>query len=151
VSINAVVSDVVGIVRGDVISRGVSLVTEPMEGLPPVSGDRTQLQQLLFNLVTNGCEAMGSVAEGRRRLSVATGMDPEGGVFVSVRDTGTGIPLAQIDQIFEPFVTSKAGGLGLGLTICRSIVDAHSGRLWADNNAEGGASVCFTIPPLQSG
>ena len=150
VSINAVVSEVVGIVRGDVISRGVSLVTEPMDGLPPVSGDRSQLQQLLFNLVTNGCEAMGSVAEGRRRLSVATGIDPAGGVFVSVRDTGTGIPVDQIDQIFEPFVTSKAGGLGLGLTICRSIVDAHSGRLWADNNAEGGASLCFTIPSVSS-
>jgi signal transduction histidine kinase len=150
VSINAVVSDVVGIVRGDVISRGVSLVTEPMEGLPAVSGDRSQLQQLLFNLVTNGCEAMGSISEGRRRLSVATGIDPAGGVFVSVRDTGTGIAADQIDQIFEPFVTSKAGGLGLGLTICRSIVDAHSGRLWADNNAEGGASICFTIPAVSA-
>ena len=111
-----------------------------------MTGDRRQLQQLLLNLVTNGCEAMGSVAAGERRLSVATGIDPAGAVFVSVRDTGTGIPADQIDQIFEPFVTSKAGGLGLGLTICRSIVDAHAGRLWADNNAEGGASLCFTIP-----
>ena len=150
VSINAVVSDVVGIVRGDVIARGVSLVTEPTDGLPSVRGDRSQLQQLLLNLVTNGCEAMGSVAPGRRRLSVATGVDPAGEVFVSVTDTGTGIPVDQIDQIFEPFVTSKAGGLGLGLTICRSIVDAHSGRLWAGNNAAGGASIWFTIPPVES-
>ena len=137
VSINSVVSDVVGIARGDVISRGISLVTELTEGLPPVTGDRSQLQQLLLNLVTNGCESMSSVAAGQRRLSVATGMDPVGGVFVSVRDSGPGIPADRIDQIFEPFVTSKAGGLGLGLTICRSIVDAHGGRLWADNNAEG--------------
>jgi len=150
VSINAVVSDVVGIVRGDVIARGVSLVTEPVEDLPSVSGDRSQLQQLLLNLVTNGCEAMNTVAAGQRRLSVATGMDPAGGVFVSVRDSGAGIPADRIDHIFEPFVTSKEGGLGLGLTICRSIVDAHAGRLWADNNAEGGASFCFTIPPAPS-
>ena len=145
VAINTVVSDVVGIARGDAISRGVSLVADLSAGLPPVSGDRSQLQQLLLNLVTNGCEAMGSVA-GERRLSVATALDPAGAVFVSVRDTGSGIPADQIDQIFEPFVSSKAGGLGLGLTICRSIVDAHAGRLWADNNAEGGASLCFTIP-----
>jgi two-component system, LuxR family, sensor kinase FixL len=149
VAINTIVSDVVGIARGDALARGVSVETELAEGLPPVIGDRSQLQQLLLNLVTNGCEAMGAVAAGKRRLSVATGMDPAGAIVVSVRDSGTGIPVDRIDQIFDPFVTSKEGGLGLGLTICRSIVDAHAGRLWADNNTEGGASLNFTIPVVQ--
>jgi signal transduction histidine kinase/integral membrane sensor domain MASE1 len=148
VSINAVVSDVVGIARADAISRGVALVTELTDGLPVVTGDRIQLQQLLLNLVTNACEAMGAVAAGVRRISIATGIDAAGAVFVSVTDSGTGIPAERIQDIFEPFVTSKTGGLGLGLTICRSIVDAHAGQLWAHNNAQGGASLYFTIPVM---
>jgi len=146
VSINAVITEVIGIARADAIARGVSLVTELMEGLPPVAGDRHQLQQLLLHLVNNACEAMASTAIGARRLSVVTSLDASGGVVVSVTDTGKGIPADQVEQIFEPFVSSKPGGLGLGLTISRSIVDAHGGRLWAAEAQHGGGSISFTIP-----
>ena len=145
VSINAVVSEVIGIARVDAIARGVSLVAELMEGLPPVFGDSRQLQQLLLHLVNNACDAMASTI-GARRLSVVTGLDPAGGVVVSVTDTGSGIPADQVEQVFEPFVSSKPGGLGLGLTISRSIVDAHGGRLWAAEAGHGGGSFSFTIP-----
>ena len=112
-----------------------------------MSGDRVQLQQLLLNLVINGCDAMGAVAAGARRLSVSTSVDGDGSVRVAVTDNGTGVPSDQFERIFEPFVTSKPQGLGLGLAICRSIMNVHDGRLWVENNPHGGASFCFAIRP----
>jgi PAS domain S-box-containing protein len=151
VAMNDVVTDVIQIARPDIISRDISLTTRLSPRLPSVSGDRVQLQQLLLNLVINGCDAMGSVAAGARRLSVSTSVDGDGAVRVAVTDSGTGVPSDQIERIFEPFVTSKPQGLGLGLAICRSIMDVHDGRLWVENNPHGGASFCFAMPPRSDG
>jgi signal transduction histidine kinase len=113
--------------------------------MPAVSGDRNQLQQVLLNLVINGCDAMDG-READRRLVVQTQVTVQGNVEVSVADRGAGIPLADLERIFEPFVTTKVRGMGLGLAICRSIVEAHGGRLWATNNADRGATLHCELP-----
>ena len=114
-----------------------------------MSGDRNQLQQVLLNFVINGCDAMDG-QEVDRRLLVRTRATAQGNVEVSVADRGAGIPLADLERIFEPFVTTKAHGLGLGLAICRSIVEAHGGRLWATNNADRGATLHCELPAKRS-
>ena len=108
-----------------------------------MEGDRVQLQQVLLNLLMNGCEAM----EERRiaALTLRTVTLTDGGVEVSVADRGSGIPPEDLERIFQPFVSTKSEGLGLGLAICRTIVTAHHGRLWATNNADHGASFHFTL------
>jgi len=123
----------------------VTVSTDLAEGLPAVSGDRIQLQQVLLNLVINGCDAM----DGRdvdRRLVVQSRTAANGSVEVSVADRGVGIPLADIERIFEPFMTTKSQGMGLGLAICRSIVEAHGGLLWATNNPDRGATLHCRLP-----
>jgi len=114
-----------------------------------VSGDRNQLQQVLLNFVINGCDAMDG-QEMDRRLLVRTQATAHGNVEVSVADRGAGIPAANLERIFEPFVTTKATGMGLGLAICRSIVEAHGGRLWATNNADRGASLHCELPAAKN-
>ena len=116
--------------------------------LPAVTGDRVQLQQVLLNLVLNACDAMES-AGAARQLTVITESDANNRVRVTVRDSGPGVAGDQLEHIFEPFVTSKRHGLGLGLAVCRSIVTAHDGRLWAENNPDSGASFCFDLPGLE--
>ena len=123
------------------LSVGIDLA----EALPAVSGDRNQLQQVLLNFVINGCDAMDG-READRRLLVRTRTTAHGSAEVSVADRGAGIPLADLERIFEPFVTTKSSGLGLGLSICRSIVEAHGGRLWASNNADRGATLHCELP-----
>jgi hypothetical protein len=104
------------------------------------------LQQVVLNLILNAVEAMGSVQEGPRELSVSTEQTKANGFLVTVRDTGPGIDLENIERVFEAFYTSKSSGIGIGLFICRSIIDAHGGRLWADMNTSGGAVFRFTLP-----
>ena len=147
---NDVVEDVIDIARADIIGRGVSLSIRCERGLAPIAGDRVQLQQVLLNLVLNACDAMDSVPETARRLTILTAGGPEDRVRVTVCDTGPGVAGHQLDHVFEPFVTSKPQGLGLGLAVCRSIVTAHEGTLWAENNPDGGASFCFELPCLGS-
>ena len=149
--LNEVVEDVIDIARGDIIGRGVSLSIRIERGLPQADGDRVQLQQVLLNLVLNACDAMESVPETARRLTVVTSAGVDHRVRVAVCDTGPGVPGHQLEAVFEPFVTSKPQGLGLGLAVCRSIVSAHDGRLWAENNPDGGASFCFELPCLNPG
>jgi signal transduction histidine kinase len=135
--------------RSDLLNRQVVVSSELAQALPAVSGDRNQLQQVLLNLVINGCDAM----DGHRadnRLVIRTQMTPFGNVEVSVADRGAGIPSADLERIFEPFVTTKSHGLGLGLSICRSIVEAHGGRLWATSNADRGATLHCEFPPMVS-
>ena len=108
--------------------------------LPAVFADRVQLQQVLLNLLINACDAMPADSPGKKRVTIQTMETAAGGVELSVADQGTGIPPDEMERVFEPFVTSKPNGLGLGLAICRSIVTAHGGRLWAENNEEGGAT-----------
>ena len=148
VDINDVVAGALDLAHGDVIARGVSLTKRFGRDLPPVSADAGQLQEVLLNLVSNACEAMEPMPAGTRRLAVTTGADGRGGVRVTVADSGPGVPRATIDEIFEPFVTSKPQRLGMGLAICRSIVSAHDGELMVDKPAEAGAAFSFTLPAV---
>ena len=148
-NINDVVEETLRLMRSDLLNRHVAVGTDLGEGLPAVSGDRNQLQQVLLNFMMNGCDAMdGREKDGR--LLVRTRSTAEGKVEFSVADRGTGIPSADLERIFEPFVTTKSHGMGLGLTICRSIVEAHGGRLWATNNSDGGATLHCEIPGARS-
>lgn len=142
---NELVQEVLALMRSDLLNRQIGVRTQLAPRLPAVSGDRVQLQQVLLNLLINGCDAMsGRVAQGDVivRSESAAGR----GVRISVSDNGGGIPPADLERIFEPFVTTKAQGLGLGLAVCRSIVRSHNGRLWAANNAGGGATLTVELP-----
>jgi len=145
--VNEVVREVVDLAHGDLLARGVKVSMRLQDGLPPVPADRVQIQQVLLNLILNGCDAMTAVADGAKELTVTTDRDGDGRVAVRVRDRGTGIPIGDVERIFEPFVTSKQKGLGLGLAISRSIATAHGGRLWATNNdGDGGATMHLVLP-----
>jgi PAS domain S-box-containing protein len=145
VDLNALVEDSMRLLRSDLLGRHVRAQPDLEVDLPPVVGDRNQLQQVLLNLVLNACDAMEGQATDRR-LTVRTRQSAQGRVEVSVADHGPGIPEADLDRLFDPFVTTKAQGLGLGLTICRSIVEAHGGRLWATNPGQGGATLHCELP-----
>ena len=147
--VNDVVDESLRLIHSDLMNRQVMISTDLAAGLPAVSGDRNQLQQVLLNFVINGCDAMDG-QEMDRRLLVRTQATAHGNVEVSVADRGAGIPAANLERIFEPFVTTKATGMGLGLAICRSIVEAHGGRLWATNNADRGASLHCELPAAKN-
>jgi two-component system sensor kinase FixL len=135
---------VLDIVRGDLRERGVEVVLELDPGLPTIDADRVQLQQVLLNLMMNGAEAMAGLTEGRV-LTVCTRRGDDA-VEVAVADVGHGIPAADVERIFAPFVTSKREGLGLGLAVCTTIIQAHRGALWASNNPGRGATLHFRLP-----
>jgi two-component system sensor kinase FixL len=116
-----------------------------------VLADRIQLQQVILNLMSNGADAMDGVPLDARRLIVRTSLDGAGHVRVSVSDTGPGIEEENPDRIFEPFFTTKPQGLGVGLPICRTIIEAHGGRLWAEADPEGGAAFTFSLPCASEG
>jgi signal transduction histidine kinase len=111
-----------------------------------VQGDRVQLQQVILNLIINAIEAMSGVSEGARELLIGTGKDGSHNVLVRIGDSGPGLAAATLERLFEPFYTTKPNGLGLGLSICRSIVDAHGGRLWVSTNVPRGAIFQLTLP-----
>jgi signal transduction histidine kinase len=140
-----VVEESMRLMRSDFLSRQVVVSTDLADVVPAVSGDRNQLQQVLLNFVINGCDAMDG-QDADRQMLVRTRTTADGSVEIAVVDRGAGIPLAELDRIFEPFVTTKATGMGLGLAICRSIVEAHGGRLWATNNADRGATLHCELP-----
>jgi C4-dicarboxylate-specific signal transduction histidine kinase len=144
--INEVIRDVIDITRGEAAKTGVSVQTDLADGLVFIHGDRVQLQQVILNLVINAIEAMRDAAEAPRELLITTGPAEPNGVLVAVRDSGPGLAPAMINTLFEPFCTSKPNGLGLGLSICWSIVDAHGGRLWAEVNEPCGAVFQFALP-----
>jgi C4-dicarboxylate-specific signal transduction histidine kinase len=146
--LNHVVSDVLRLVRSDLLNTGVIVNTELMRGLPMANGDRVQLQQVLINLVVNGCEAMAKVESPARQLVVRTALTVEGEVCTSVSDMGHGVPSHNLERVFDPFFTTKKHGLGLGLAVCRTIIAAQGGRLWAANNTGRGASFHFTLPAV---
>jgi C4-dicarboxylate-specific signal transduction histidine kinase len=143
--VNELVEESLRLMRSDFLNRQVVVRSELAPALPAVSGDRNQLQQVLLNLFINGCDAMAGHG-APRRLLVRTLEVANGNVEISVADEGAGIPSADLERIFEPFVTTKSNGLGLGLVICRSIVEAHGGRLWATNNADRGATLRCDLP-----
>ena len=143
--LNAAINEVIVLARSAIIRNGVSVQTRLAEGLLPVQGDRVQLQQVVLNLILNAVEAMGSVEEGARELLISTEQD-QTGVLVAVRDSGPGIDPEHLERVFEAFYTTKPSGTGMGLSICRSIIDAHGGRLWAEANEPRGAVFQFTLP-----
>lgn len=143
--INELIRDVVGLVGTEARSGGVEIELVLEEYLPPVKVDAIQIQQVLLNLIRNGIDAMRSAGNGRRVLVIETTTPNAEGVEVSVADSGEGIDPTIRDRLFEPFVTSKPEGLGMGLSISRSIIDAHGGRLWADSNGELGTTFRFAL------
>jgi C4-dicarboxylate-specific signal transduction histidine kinase len=126
-----IVWEVLGLVRGDLQKRQVSVQTDMLPELPEIVVDRVQLQQVILNLVMNAIEAMESVTDRPRVLKITSGTHDPAGVLVTVEDSGTGVDPEQIDYIFEPFFTTKSRGMGMGLSICRSIIEAHGGRMSA--------------------
>ena len=147
--VNEVVEESLRLMRSDLLNRRVIVNTQLAETIPAVNGDRNQLQQVLLNLMINGCDAMDGHQAGNR-LVIRTLRNANGNVEFSVADKGAGIPSGDLERIFEAFVTTKSHGLGLGLAICRSIVEAHGGRLWATNNADRGATLHCELPPKVS-
>jgi PAS domain S-box-containing protein len=143
--INEAILEVIALTRGEVVKNGVSVQTQLAEDLPPVQGDRVQLQQVILNLIINAVEAMSGVSEGARELLISTGKAESDAVLVSVCDSGPGLAPASLERLFEAFYTTKPGGLGMGLSICRSIIEAHGGRLWATGNIPQGAIFQFTL------
>jgi PAS domain S-box-containing protein len=144
-NINETIREVVELTHGEVVKNGVSLRTQLAEDLPLILADRVQLQQVLLNLIINAIEAMRDVSERERELLIRTCDEPDG-VSVEVRDSGPGFTPAAVERVFEAFYSTKAGGLGLGLSICRSIIEAHNGRLWASPNLPRGAVFRFIAP-----
>jgi two-component system, LuxR family, sensor kinase FixL len=150
VDLNEVIRDVVNLMRGDLINRNVTVDTDLAQNLPAITGDRVQLQQVLLNLALNGCDAMADYNSQERRLLIASQWE-NGAVRVSVTDRGGGIPEEKMEQVFERFFTTKKKGMGLGLSVCRTIIDAHRGKIWATNNGGCGATFHFSLPIVGAG
>jgi PAS domain S-box-containing protein len=147
--LNEAINEVIVLGRSAIIKNGVWVQTRLSEGLFPVHGDRVQLQQVVLNLLLNAVEAMGSVEAAPRELLISTRQDHTG-VVVAVHDSGPGIHPEHLDRVFKSFYTTKTRGTGMGLSICRSIVDAHGGRLWAEANEPRGVIFQFTLPVVQA-
>ena len=147
VAINDAILEVIALARAEAANNSVSVRTQLAEGLPRAQGDRVQLQQVLLNLIINAIEAMRDVGEEERELLISARNEPDG-VSVEVRDSGPGFAPAAHERVFEAFYTTKPGGLGMGLSICRSIIAAHGGRLWASANLPRGASFQFALPAI---
>jgi PAS domain S-box-containing protein len=146
VAIDDAILEVIALTRAEAANNSVSVRTQFAEGLLPVQGDRVQLQQVMLNLVVNAIQAMRDIGEGARELQISIDVPSEGGVRVGVRDTGPGLSPENLLRLFEPFYTTKPEGIGMGLSICRSIIEAHGGRLWAIPCEPRGALFQFTIP-----
>jgi len=147
--LNAASNEVIVLARSITIRNGVSVQTRLMNGLLPIQGDRVQLQQVVLNLILNAVEAMSSVETGARELLISTEQENMG-VLVAVRDCGPGIDPTHLERVFEAFYTTKPSGVGMGLSICRSIIDAHGGRLWAEANQPRGAVFQFVLPRTEN-
>jgi C4-dicarboxylate-specific signal transduction histidine kinase len=145
--LNEALTEVVELARSEIAKNGVAVQTRLVQEVAPVRGDRVQLQQVMLNLILNAIEAMGSVA-GPRELLISTEQRQTNGV-VSVRDSGPGIGPEERQRVFEAFYTTKSNGVGIGLSICRSIIDAHGGRLWSEANEPRGATFQFTVPSAE--
>ena len=148
--LNEAINQVVVWAQGEITQNRVSVDTYLTEVELSVQGDRVQLQQVVLNLILNALEAMGSVQEGPRELSISTEQTQGNGFLVTVRDTGPGIDPENIERVFEAFYTTKTSGVGMGLSICRSIIDAHGGRLWAEAAKPHTAIFQFTLPGAES-
>jgi signal transduction histidine kinase len=146
VDINETILDVIALTRVEVLRGGVSLQTSLATDLPLIRGDRVQLQQVILNLIINAVEAMNDVGDRPRDLRISSERDALNGVLVGVRDSGPGLSPESSDRLFDAFYTTKPGGMGMGLSICRSIIEAHNGKMWAEANLPQGAVFHFTLP-----
>jgi C4-dicarboxylate-specific signal transduction histidine kinase len=146
IGMNDIVHEVIAITRAEVQKSGAAIRTELADALPPVTGDRVQLQQLVLNLIMNGVEAMSGLQDRRRELVIGTRVGEGGDVVVAVRDSGVGLDPDGKEKIFDAFYTTKPTGMGMGLAISRSIAEHHGGRLWAESNDGPGATFLFTVP-----
>ena len=147
--INQAILEVIALASNEVLRTGVSLETRLAERMPLIQGDRIQLQQVVLNLIVNAIEATSQVADGKRQVLIETWEDDSKGVGVTVTDTGTGLDPKRFDRLFEAFYTTKASGMGMGLAICRSIIESHGGRVWAKPNTPRGATFQFVLPTQQ--
>jgi C4-dicarboxylate-specific signal transduction histidine kinase len=146
VQINEIIRETAALAERQARSNDVSVEIQLAEGLPVVQGDSIQLQQVLLNLLMNGIEAMASNTERPRRLLIYSGPEGANQIHVVVQDTGVGVSPAILPRLFEPFFTTRSKGMGMGLSISRSIIEAHGGKLWAESNGMEGASFQFTLP-----
>ena len=145
-SINEAIGEVCALARSEVTLKGVELRVEPATNLPLVMGDRVRLQQVLLNLIKNGIEAVAETEEGSRELLIRSAWQAPDEVLVTVRDSGVGLAPEELERAFEPFFTTKKQGLGMGLSISRTIIHDYQGRMWATPNLSGGLTFCFTLP-----
>jgi signal transduction histidine kinase len=147
--INQTIHEVIALAQNGVQRNQIALQTQLSGDMPPICADRIQLQQVMLNLMMNAIEAMTQVS-GPRELLISSGADDAKDVVVVVRDSGPGLDSKSLDRLFEPFYTTKPQGMGMGLAICRSIIEAHGGRLWATANRDRGASFHFSLPTGES-
>ena len=150
IDVNALINETVLLITTDVTVRNKIINTELANNLPQIRGDRIQLQQVLLNLISNSLEAMESINDARELL-IRTSRKDSDTIMIEVKDSGCGIPEQNLSKLFVHFFTSKPDGLGMGLSISRSIVEAHGGRLDAENNSDRGATFYFTLPLIFSG
>jgi signal transduction histidine kinase len=144
--INAAILEVTALTHGEATKNGVTVSAQLAHLLPRIEGDKVQLQQVMLNLILNAIQAMSELRDGIRELHISTENAQSGGVCATVRDSGPGLSPEKLGRLFEPFYTTKPNGMGMGLSICRSIIEAHGGRLWATGHASHGAVFRFTIP-----
>jgi signal transduction histidine kinase len=149
VALNDAIAEVVDMIRDQAVKHGISVRTELAQSLPSIQGDQVQLQQVVLNLIVNAIEAMSGTSQATRELLIRTEAGGAGNVLVIVADSGPGLAPTALAKLFEPFYTTKPEGLGLGLSICRSIVEAHGGQLSARANAPHGAVFQFFVPAEQ--
>ena len=148
-NVNEIIREVLALTRSELLRSGVTVRTELAADVPTVLGDRVQLQQLMRNLIVNGIEAMSTITDRSRELLIKSAKHPDG-VLIQVQDWGRGLDPKQADRIFEPFFTTKPEGIGVGLAISRSIVEAHGGRLWATPGSPRGAIFQFTLSKAEN-
>jgi C4-dicarboxylate-specific signal transduction histidine kinase len=146
--LNQIIIEMVAVTEADVLNRSIQLELQLASDLPWVLGDGVELQQVVLNLILNGIEAMSEVTDRARELTITSSMNGDGQVVVAVQDSGVGLNSEQQKRIFDPFVTTKPKGLGLGLSISRTILEGHGGRLWAEPNQGPGARFQFTLPTV---
>jgi signal transduction histidine kinase len=150
VDIRVLVGEVLQLAQRELETHRILLHNNMRDGLPEVMGERVQLHQVLLNLIMNAIEAMNSVNGGERHLTIASNLDEHANVRVTVEDTGGGIAPAHFERIFDPFFTTKSHGMGLGLSICRSIIEAHGGRLWASPRTPCGTVFQLNLPSIRA-
>jgi C4-dicarboxylate-specific signal transduction histidine kinase len=149
--LNGAIGEILELLRAELRRHDISLDTEFPPDIPRVMGNRVQLQQVILNLIMNGIEAMSTSVDRPRRLRVSSRPDGAGDVLVAVEDSGPGLDPVAMERIFEPLFSTKPGGLGLGLSICRSVVEAHGGRVWASQNMAFGSTFQFVLPAAANG